>query len=275
MKTDFVQAGSYRLQYFDEGDGDPIVLVHGYRSSGRVWALTQVAFSPNYRSIAISNRGAGDSDHGATPDDYTVQKFAEGIYEAVRSLGLERFVLIGHSMGGATVTQFALDHPEMLRGLVLLDPAPLAGRPLSDGWQAQVEASWRAGTMEPASLQGGQPDDYQAALRADVLRNPLERLIGGRASMASLRLRERLGELAMPVLVVGGDRDDTVGVDNILTEYLALRPDVRSLHVFHGVAHSPNSECPVEFAGVIERWIESLAAQPPKVAASTVPGGSL
>jgi pimeloyl-ACP methyl ester carboxylesterase len=275
MKTDFVQAGSYRLQYFEQGDGDPIVLVHGYRSSGRVWALSQAAFSPKYRSIALSNRGAGDSDHGATPEDYTVEKFAEGVYEAVKSLGLERFVLIGHSMGGATVTQFALDHPEMLRALVLLDPAPLAGRPLTDGWQAQVEGSWRAGTMEPASLQGGQPDDYQTALRADVLRNPLERLIGGRASMASLRLRERLRELAMPVLVVGGDRDDTVGVDNILTEYLALRPAVRSLHVFHGIAHSPNSECPVEFAAVIERWIESLSAGPPKVAASTVRGGSL
>ena len=258
MKTDFVQAGSYRLQYFDQGDGDPIVLVHGYRSSGRVWALSQAAFSPKYRSIAISNRGAGDSDHGTTPEDYTVEKFADGVYEAVKSLGLTRFVLIGHSMGGATVTQFALDHPEMLRGLVLLDPAPLAGRPLTDGWQAQVEASWRAGTMEPASLQGGQPDDYQAALRADVLRNPLERLIGGRASMAALHLRERLGELAMPVLVVGGDRDDTVGVDNILTEYLALRPEVRSLHMFHGIAHSPNSECPVEFASVIERWIAEI-----------------
>src|SRR2546423_33479 len=131
MNTDFVQSGSYRLQYFDHGEVDPIVpgeeetivLVHGYRSSGRVWALTQAAFSPKYRSIAISNRGAGDSDHGATPEDYTVEKFADGVYEAVKSLGLQRFVLIGHSMGGATVTRFALDHAEMLRGLVLLDPA--------------------------------------------------------------------------------------------------------------------------------------------------------
>lgn len=275
MKDNFVQAGTYRLQYFEHGEGEPIVLVHGYRSSGRVWALTQAAFSPKYRSIAISNRGAGDSDHGTTPDDYTVEQFAGGVYQAVKSLGLTRFVLIGHSMGGATVTRFALDHPEMLKGLVLLDPAPLAGRPLREGWQAQVEASWRAGTMEPASLQGGQPDDYQAALRADVLRNPLERLIGGRASMASLRVRERLGELQMPVLVVGGDRDDTVGVDNILTEYLALRPDVRSLHVFHGIAHSPNSECPAEFAAVIERWIEGLSTEPSQPAATAVPGGRL
>ena len=235
MKTDFVQAGSTRLQYFENGGGDPVVLVHGYRSSGRVWALFQDALSPRFRSIALSNRGAGDSEHGTSPDEYTVEAFSEGVYEAAKALGLTRFVLIGHSMGGATVTQFALQHPEMLRGLVLLDPAPLAGRGLRDGWQAEVEASWRAGTQEPASLNGNQPADYQAALRADVARNPLDRMLGGRASMASLKLRERLGELSMPTLVVGGDRDDTVGVSNILAEYLALRPDVRSLHVFHGI----------------------------------------
>jgi pimeloyl-ACP methyl ester carboxylesterase len=264
METKFVQAGPHRLQYF-EHRGPPygptdadIVLVHGYRSSGRVWALFQDALTPRFRCIALSNRGAGDSDHGTSPDDYTVEAFAEGVYAAVQALGLSRFVLVGHSMGGATVTRFALDHPEMLQGLVLLDPAPLAGRPLRDGWEAEIEASWRAGAMEPESLRGNQPAEYQAALRADVLRNPLERLIGGRKSMSELRLRERLGELEMPVLVVGGDQDDTVGVGNILAEYQALRPGVRSLHMFYGVAHSPNSECPAELAGVIERWIDGL-----------------
>jgi pimeloyl-ACP methyl ester carboxylesterase len=266
MKTDLIQAGPVRLQYFEHRgtSNDPgptdcdVVLVHGYRSSGRVWALTQTAFRPGIRSIAISHRGAGDSDHAGTLDDYSVEQFAADDYAAVKALGLDRFVLIGHSMGGATVARFALDHPEMLRGLVLLDPAPLAGRPLRDGWQAEVEASWRAGTMEPASLEGNQPRDYQEALRADVLRNPLERLLGGHKSMSSLRLRERLAELTLPVLVVGGDRDDTVGVENILAEYAALRPDVRSLHVFHGIAHSPNSECPEDFARLIERWIDGL-----------------
>ena len=271
MKSDFVQARPARLQYFEHGSGEPVVLVHGSRSSGRVWALFQEALNPRFRSLAFSNRGAGDSDHGTSPDDYTVESFAAGLRAAVDAVGLQRFVLVGHSMGGATVTRFALDYPQLVRGLVLLDPAPLMGRPLRDGWQAEIEASWRAGAMEPASLQGGQPAAYQEALRADVLRNPLERLIGGRASMSSLRLRERLPDLRMPVLVVGGDRDDTVGVDNILMEYLALRPDVRSLHIFHGIAHSPNSECPEELARVIERWITTQvpAGETPLEAATT------
>jgi pimeloyl-ACP methyl ester carboxylesterase len=260
MNSEFVQAGPVRLQYFEAGSGDTtLLLVHGYRSSARVWSFFQEALDPSlFRSIAIGNRGAGDSDRTPSIDDYSVESFSRDLRAAVDALGLKQFVLIGHSMGGATVTRFALDHPELLRALVLLDPAPLGGRPLADGWQAQVEASWRAGTMEPESLSAQTPASYKEALRADVLRNPLERLLGGRKSMSAIRLREHLPDLLMPVLVIGGDQDTTVGVDNILTEYLTLRPEVRSLHVFHGIGHSPNSECPAEMAALVERYVGAL-----------------
>ena len=75
--------------------------------------------------------------------------------------------------------------------------------------------------------------------------------------MGSLRLRERLSELSMPVLVVGGDRDTTVGTQNIVTEYLSLAPAVRSLHIFHGVGHSPNVESASELGEVLARFIAS------------------
>src|SRR5689334_5577260 len=123
MKTDFVQAGPVRLQYFESGAGPvTMVLVHGYRMSGRVWSLMQEAM-PSYRTIALSNRGAGDSDRTPEPDDYSVEQFSQDLHAAVQTLGLSRFVLIGHSMGGATVARYALDHPETLQALVLLDPA--------------------------------------------------------------------------------------------------------------------------------------------------------
>jgi pimeloyl-ACP methyl ester carboxylesterase len=259
MKSDFVQAGPVRLQYFEHGMGAPVVLVHGYRSSARVWSLFQEALDPAlFRSVAIGNRGAGDSDRTPSIDDYTVESFSRDLRAAVDALGLTSFVLIGHSMGGATVTRFALDNPELVRALILLDPAPLGGRPLTDGWEAQVEASWRAETMEPDSLSAQTPTSYKEALRADVLRNPLERLLGGRKSMSAIRLREHLPELRMPVLVIGGDQDTTVGVENILMEYQMLRPEVRSLHVFHGIGHSPNSECPKEMASLVQRYVGGL-----------------
>jgi len=79
--------------------------------------------------------------------------------------------------------------------------------------------------------------------------------------MSQLRLRERLRELKVPTLVVGGDRDTTVGVDNILADYLALSENVRSLHIFHGIGHSPNVEVPEAFAGLVTRFVEGVNAR--------------
>ncbi len=82
--------------------------------------------------------------------------------------------------------------------------------------------------------------------------------------MSKLRIRDRLKEIKVPTMVVGGDRDTTVGVDNILADYLALPEESRSLDIFHGVGHSPNVAAPVGFAGLVERFVgEALTTSAP------------
>jgi pimeloyl-ACP methyl ester carboxylesterase len=265
MKQGFVQAGNTKLQYFENGHGpELLVLVHGYRSSGRIWQLTQEALDgTRFRSIAISNRGAGDSDRSPAEADYTVEAFARDLFAATQALDLRDFTLVGHSMGGATVTQFALDHPDVLKALVLLNPAPLAGRKLAEGWEEQIRTQF-ANNESPENLAMHAPhvpEAFRQALQADIARNPIERALGGRRSMAALQLRQRLQELRLPVLVVGGDQDTTVGVHNILAEYLALPEDWRFLHMFHSVGHSPNVEVTPRFAGVLDRFISQTVPQ--------------
>ncbi|MBI2886298.1 MAG: alpha/beta hydrolase [Chloroflexi bacterium] len=275
MQAGFVQAGRVRLRYFEHGQGQElVVLVHGYQSSGRIWRLAQEALDPaRFRSIAFSNRGAGESDRTPHEQDYTVESFAQDLHSAVLALGLRDFTLVGHSMGGATVTQYALDHPERLKALVLLDPASLAGRSLPEGWEEKLREDFSAGRLTATgSAQGSDhanpevPAAFRQALADDVARNPLERLLGGRRSMASLRLRPRLTELRMPTLVVGGDQDATVGVDNILAEYLALPSETRALHIFHGHGHSPNVEAASAFAAVLGHFV--VETVPGAIAAS-------
>lgn len=259
MKTDFLQANEVKLQYFERGEGtEVLVLVHGYQSSGRIWQLMQEALDPRrFRSIALSNRGAGDSDRTAAEADYSVESFARDLYAAVQALHLETFTLVGHSMGGATVTQFALDHPACLKALVLLDPAPLAGRELPANWEEQIRQDFAAGrrrdnmAMDTPNI----PEAFRQALAADVARNPLARLLGGRRSMAAIRLRQRLHELPMPVLLIGGDDDTTVGVHQMLAEYLAMPEERRFLHMFHGVGHSPNVQVAAQMASLLERFV--------------------
>jgi branched-chain amino acid transport system permease protein len=265
MESRFVQAGDVRLQYFQHGDGpETVLLVHGYVSSGRLWQLTMGEMDPTrFRVIAVNNRGAGDSDRSPQEDAYSVETFAADLFNVVGYLGLDGFTLVGHSMGGATVTQFALSHQSCLKALVLLNPASLIGRPLQAGWEEAIQEEFRSGTHSQRDMGLDAPHVPKAFAQAiidDITRNPVERAIGGRRSMSKLRLRERLHELTLPVLVVGGDRDTTVGVANILAEYLAVPEASRSLHIFHGVGHSPNVAVPVEFARVLTHFIEKVRA---------------
>ena len=79
--------------------------------------------------------------------------------------------------------------------------------------------------------------------------------------MAGLRLRQRLHELPMPVCVIGGDQDTTVGVHSILAEYLALPEPQRFLHIFHRIGHSPNVEVATRCAGVLARFVSQTVPQ--------------
>jgi len=268
VETAFVQAGSVRLQYFTHGNGPTTALfVHGHTSSGRGWRLTQEALDPaRYRTIAISNRGAGDSDRTPHEADYSVETFASDLEAARQTLGLQRFVLVGHSMGGATAASFALTHQDLVNALILVDPAPLNGFPLPEGWEQRVrnqhERAAERGTEVGSSDRQrapGVPDDFYDALDADVARNSLERLMGGWRSMAALRLHDRLTELQRPTLVVGGDHDTTVPIDSILADFQVLPREIRSLHVFYGAGHSPHVEFAADFAAILDRFVTDHA----------------
>ena len=65
----------------------------------------------------------------------------------------------------------------------------------------------------------------------------------------------------MPVCVIGGDQDTTVGVPNILAEYLALPEQHRFLHMFHSIGHSPNVEVATRCAGVLDRFASQTVPQ--------------
>ena len=198
-----------------------------------------------------------------------METFAEDLFNVAEALNLDGFTLVGHSMGGATVTQFALDHQDLIKGLVLLNSTPLNGRTLKNGWEDELKENLLS-PKPPAGDMGFDAahvtEDFKEAVLADIAHNPVERFIGGRRSMAALRLRDRLRKIKIPTMVMGGDLDKTVGVDNILADYLALPEEVRHLSIFHQSGHSPNVDNGWKLAIVLERfsgmvWEEELKAE--------------
>ena len=266
----FAQLSKVRLEYFPHGHGsERVVFIHGFQASARIWQMVQWALPENrYQSIAINNRGAGASDAPPDEADYGVPIFSQDAFELVTQLGWTSFTLVGHSLGGATAAQFAVDHPDLLKGLVLLDPADPNGREIPPGSPPMDELLDRMIAGRRAQQAAGQAGDginasgagatgeLMRRLAEDMRAAPEQRLRGSMRSMFDIRLAEKVKTLPMPVLVAAGDADELIPIANILATW-AKFPAGAGLHVWHGLGHSPNLDCPEELARLIERFVET------------------
>jgi pimeloyl-ACP methyl ester carboxylesterase len=125
----FVTLSKALIHFVDEGAGPPIVMVHGL--GGQLRNLTyglSGALAPHHRVITLDRPGSGYSLYTGDGDPGLAEQAAI-VVELIRELGLDRPLLVGHSMGGAIALAAALNHPEAIGGLALL--APLT-RPIDD-----------------------------------------------------------------------------------------------------------------------------------------------
>lgn len=266
-----VRPAKVDLEYFVHGHGPRrLVFAHGFQASAQIWRQVQDLLpAAAYTSISMNNRGAGASEAPPLEDDFTIQAFAGDLHDLVTHLGWDRFVLVGHSLGGATVLQFAVDHPELLEGLVLLDPADGDGRQFPGGGpelETIVEKSvaaimaQRATTAPPREPDSPAANPAQAYLRQlglDMYNAPERRLKGSMKSMFSLSLGERVKAIPCPVLLAAGDADEVIPLKAMLGTWAKL-PSGSGLHVWHGVDHSPNLSIPGEVARLIRQFTERL-----------------
>lgn len=202
----------------DSGAGAPLVLLHGLTATRRyVLHGSRLLAREGFRLVSYDARAHGESDPG---DGYEYADLASDLLCVLDSAGLDRAVLVGHSMGAATAIRVALECPERVSGLVQITPA-YAGDPyadeeelaywdrLADGLEADgVDGFMRA--FEPPR---------EARWREPVLkftRQRLERHRDPKALAEAVRVvprstafdgLERLSEIDLPVLVVGS-RDD-------------------------------------------------------------------
>src|SRR5216110_9296 len=111
-----------RLRLIDTGNGTPVVLIHGFGASMYGWRYQLPPLvAAGYRVVVIDNRGFGFSDKPA--HGYTNPAYAHLVVSLLDSLGIASAVLVGRSMGGAIAAEVALNYPDRVRGMVLLDAA--------------------------------------------------------------------------------------------------------------------------------------------------------
>ncbi len=258
-----VQAGDTRWSYYEGGDGPTIVLLHGFASDKTVWLETAKLLTPHFHLIIPDLPGWGESSR-VTDASYNIDAQAARLGGFVQTLRLQRFVLVGHSMGGAIAGVYASEHPEHVAELALVDAFGLKATP--NTFDREVQAGKdpfvfddRAGFERAIALAFEKPPVVPGRL-VDVLvkRNQqdhgfIERTFNElRQPSQYLAVQNRLGQLSMPVLGLWCHDDKVIDVSaldslrNGLTAASAI-----SASTINGCNHMPMLERPEQTAQIL------------------------
>jgi 3-oxoadipate enol-lactonase len=255
----FLQNQGAKIYWDEQGSGDPILLIMGLGYPSYLWHRTRPALKERYRTIALDNRGSGQSDAPAGP--YTIAMMASDAAAALDAAGVERTHVFGLSMGGMIAQEFALQYPARVRSLILGCTAP--------GGPNAVRAEKRV--TEILMGIGLGPEEHARAMRPYVYdaSTPLERIEEDlairrkwfpkpeayKAQLQGIYEWEsysRLQKIAAPTLVIHGETDQLVPVGN--GALIARRIDgaqtvklTRASHIFTTDQPEPSRKAVMEF----------------------------
>ncbi|MCX4832417.1 alpha/beta hydrolase [Streptomyces sp. NBC_01016] len=246
----YATANDTTLHYEDLGSGRPLVFLHGWGTSGRVWDAQAADLAADHRVITLDWRGCGRSDRPAS--GYTIDQLADDALEFIDVLGLEQPVLVGSSIAGAFVIEAALRAPERIGAIVPVDSGVqhFSTRPEAKQAMAELVEDMRADRA--GTLAGFVPHWYapgtSAALIEWTVRQVLDatpRIDGLATDQAEYDPRERLPALRVPTHFLHGELDSEVPL-SVPRELLGLIPGAR-LTVIEGAGHMAQQERPDSF----------------------------
>ena len=121
----FVNLDGVRTRYFEAGKGDDLVLIHGGKYgtfySAYHWSLNFRELSKHFHVYAFDKLGMGDTDNPKSDADYTMAAVIDHAWQFVRTLGIRNATLAGHSRGALPAARIAVDHPELVKALIIFD----------------------------------------------------------------------------------------------------------------------------------------------------------
>jgi 3-oxoadipate enol-lactonase len=220
-----IEINGVKLHYEEGGKGDPIIMVHGLGGSVFDWVMQVPFFSKTNHVFAIEMRDHGQSDKwkGA----YDIRMFSDDLAEFVNKLKLGKTVFFGVSMGGMIVMQLALDHPEVVRALILADTQyGLSEETIKSGLEMASMSQKMSGkelalaTMEflfTPNFIKTHPEIIEQMIRISDARDPSSTFRFAQG-LASFDVKNRLGEIKAPTLVAHGEDDPVIPVSS--AEYL-------------------------------------------------------
>jgi pimeloyl-ACP methyl ester carboxylesterase len=281
-----LRANGINLHYIEQGNGPPILFLHGFPEFSGAWNGIMAHLSPRFRTIAVDTRGINLSDRPAGIEAYRLQELVEDVCQAVVALGYQKLTLVGHDWGGFIAWEVAIRRPEVLERVVVVNAAHngiFDQLVRAGGAQAQASkymlafrsprgeelvsrndfAVFRNEILEPAlaseTLTQAQASDYLAIWRTrESLEAGLNYYRANKSGPPSgddcepRRLEETI--VRVPTLVIWGEKDDYFTLENLsmlpsVVPNLAIR---RFPENSHWIVH----QRPADVAALIANFVD-------------------
>ncbi|MBN1643264.1 MAG: alpha/beta fold hydrolase [Dehalococcoidales bacterium] len=261
----YIRVGNIYTRYRVEGDTGPVVLlVHGLGGSLENWEANISALAQQYRVYSIDLWGFGRSDK--KPRLRSFDELIEFLVEFMKIQNIGKASLIGHSMGGGLVLQTAIEYPEKVEKLVLVDNAgmgrdviidfrvcslPLFGELITRSGRNNVERAWKKIVYNPDVITDELLEkSYRLALLPDAMKSLLTVIraginLRGQRMELVLRIMEKIDRISAPILIFWGREDRIIPVAH--ARIAASRIPNARLHIFERCGHMPQLEYPEDF----------------------------
>lgn len=255
----FITINDTRIHYEVAGSGEPLLLIHGLGSSGRDWFAQVDHFADTYRVITLDVRGHGKS---GTSDGYSLPVLAQDAATLLRELDAAPATVVGLSLGGMIAFQLAIDHPELVQRLVIVNSRPeVRLESFHDYWQYGLR--WLVARLLGMRTTGHIlahrlfPKPEQGRLRTAFIdrwaqndRNAYLRILD---AIVGWSVADRIGTITCPTLLVVAEEDYTPFskkrdyAQQIPNAELVVLPDTR---------HAAPVEQPDHFNTVLEDFLQ-------------------
>lgn len=266
----FLDTADGRIHYRDQGprDAPALLLIHGSNSSLHTWEPTVSELAGRYRIISFDMPGHGLSGPSKSRD-YRARPTIETALHLLDAAGIERATWVGNSMGGWIAWRAALEAPDRVAGLVLVDATGAeAGIEMKPYLGARLAQSWLGAKLMPhitpvslvrKSLEQSVADPSQLTDSIITRYWELLRFPGNRQATVDRAsvdrepaVWSRIGSLRAPTLIIWGDQDQIVPLP--FAEAFRKAIPRSTLTIMKSTGHLPMEERPVDFARILDEW---------------------
>lgn len=258
-----VTVNGITLTYEDHGHGDTVVLLHGYCGSSAYWEIVLPLLAQSYRVIAPDLRGHGGTD--APVGAYSIDQMADDVTELLEKLEVEKYTLLGHSMGGYIALSIAERFPERLTGFGLIHSTAYPDSDEAKEKRLQAVSKISASGIT-SFVDGLVPGLFAEKMRITAQQHVNRAIEIGYgtppqgASGAALAMRERvdrrgiLSETKLPVLLIAGENDNIVLQERTFT---AEGENITQV-VIKEAGHMSMYEAPEELVNAISDFLATI-----------------